>query len=110
MATVAGLGDMIGKGTGPLDGGINMPLKDKSGGIGGIGGGGGSATDGLGQIDSGAGTVRSALSTAANALGGGDRPSFQTFKKGGYVSKGGKLNLGSNRVSTTSKNKSNSNW
>jgi hypothetical protein len=81
-----------------------------------VGGGGGSATDGLGQIDTGSGTVRSALSTAASALGGGGggvttiggQPN--NYKKGGYVAKGGKINLGSGRVSTASKNKNCSNW
>jgi len=74
-------------------------------------GGGGSAQDGLGQIDSGSGTVRSALSTAASALGGGggSLPPGAIYKKGGYV-KGGKINLGSGRVSTASKNKNSSNW
>ena len=79
-------------------------------------GGGGSATDGLGQIDAGSGTVRGALSTAASALGGagggvttiGGQPGL--YKKGGYVSKGGKLNLASGRVSTATKNKNCSNW
>ena len=33
-----------------------------------------------------------------------------TFKKGGYVSNDGKINLGSCRVSTAVKNKNNSNW
>ena len=37
-------------------------------------------------------------------------PPGAVYKKGGYVNKDGKLNLGSGRVSTTSKNKSNSNW
>ena len=75
------------------------------------GGSSGSATDGLGLIDSGAGTVRSAINQASTALGGGGGglgPDF-AYKKGGYV-KGGKINLGSGRVSTASKNKSNSNW
>jgi hypothetical protein len=36
-------------------------------------------------------------------------PIGYSMKKGGYV-KGGKINLGSGRVSTTTKNKSNSNW
>jgi hypothetical protein len=36
-------------------------------------------------------------------------PPGAVYKKGGYV-KGGKLNLGSGRVSTASKNKSNPNW
>jgi hypothetical protein len=74
-------------------------------------GGGGSAQDGLGQIDTGAGTVRGALSTAASALGGaGGPPPGAMYKKGGYVSKGGKLNLGSGRISTASKNKNCSSW
>jgi len=80
-------------------------------------GGGGSAQDGLGQIDAGSGTVRGALSTAANALGGasGGLPPGAMYKKGGsvkgnYTSKGGKLNLGSGRISTSSKNKASPNW
>ena len=110
---IKGIGDM----TGTTGMSVVLPSYDGGGGgtspMGGGGGGGGSATDGLGQIDAGAGTVRSAISTAANALGGGGGSSLPvgaTYKKGGYVAKGGKINLGSGRVSTTSKNKSNSNW
>jgi len=77
-------------------------------------GGGGSAQDGLGQIDSGSGTVRSAINTASSALGGGgggsSLPPGAIYKKGGYVSKDGKLNLGSGRISTSTKNKNCSNW
>lgn len=113
MASISSLGGALGMpmikdipGFGGGDVGGTSPT-------GGGGGGGGTAQDGLGQIDSGAGTVRSAINTAASALGGGgggsDRPLYE-FKKGGYVGKGGKLNLGSGRVSTASKNKSNSNW
>ena len=110
---IKGIGDMTGAT------GMSVSLPSYDGGGGGTsptsGGGGGSATDGLGQIDAGAGTVRSAISTAASALGGGGGggavpAGSYTFKKGGYVAKGGKLNLGSGRVSTASKNKSNSNW
>ena len=51
-----------------------------------MGGGGGSAQDGLGQIDTGAGTVRGALSTAAGALGGaGGLPPGAMYKNGGKV-------------------------
>ena len=40
-----------------------------------------------------------------------DRPPIeQSYKRGGYVSKGGKLNLGSSRSSTGSKSKKSSNW
>lgn len=54
--------------------------------VGGGGGGGGSAQDGLGQIDTGAGTVRGALSTAAGALGGaGGLPPGAMYKNGGKV-------------------------
>jgi hypothetical protein len=109
---IKGLGGMTGDtGLSVVPGGTFLPA-----GVGGtspMGGGGSSAQDGLGQIDSGAGTVRSAISTAASALGGGgggELPVGATYKKGGYVGKGGKLNLGSGRVSTTTKNKSNSNW
>ena len=77
-------------------------------------GGGGSAQDGLGQIDAGSGTVRGALSTAANALGGagGGMPMYKKggSVKGNYTSKDGKLNLGSGRISTSSKNKASPNW
>jgi len=87
-----------------------FPLEGASGG----GGGGGGAKEGLDQIYTGAGAVGNAINTAANALGGGgggNPPAGTlTFKKGGYVNKNGKLNLGSGRVSTASKNKSNLNW
>jgi hypothetical protein len=108
---IKGLGDMAGTNEmsaipGTKGGGGAMPPM-----IGG-GGGGGGAQEGLGQIYSGAGTVGNAISTAAQALGG-DSGTFSPgpmYKKGGYVAKGGKINLGSGRVSTASKNKSNSNW
>lgn len=114
MASISSLGESIG---------ISKPGAPGVGG-GGIGptppstgpGGGGSASDGLSQIDAGAGTVRTAIGTAANALGAGgggqSAPNgpFPLFKKGGYVTKSGKINLGSGRVSTATKNKSNSNW
>ena len=117
MASISSLAGALGM---PMQGGIPGYGDGDTGGTSTTGGtsplgGGGSATDGLGQIDAGAGTVRSAISTAANALGngggggGGEKPMFE-FKKGGYVDKGGKLNLGSGRVSTATKNKSNSNW
>ena len=76
MTSIVRLGDMTGKGVGPDDGGIDMPIRDKTGGGG--GGGGGGAQEGLDQIYSGAGTVGNAVNTAAQALGGG----------GGYVSPG----------------------
>ena len=72
------------------------------------GGGGGSAEDGIGQINSGASTVSSALNSAKNALGGGgggaEPQGGYTFKKGGSIKKT------STKVTTASKNKSNSNW
>jgi hypothetical protein len=82
------------------------------------GGGGGSAQDGLSQIDSGSSTVAGAIGRAADALGGGGGGGGQIaqpqFKKGGSVKKytdsNGKLNLGSGRVSTSSKNSKQSNW
>lgn len=109
---IGGLGDMAGTNE------MSVMPGYRGGGGGGApyigGGGGGSAEDGFGQIDSGVGTVRGAINTATQALGGGgggsQLPIGATFKKGGYVAKGGKLNLGSGRVSTASKNKSNSNW
>ena len=108
---IKGLGDMAGTNelsVKPGMGGGTTPFNLPGG-----GGGGGGAQEGLGQIYSGAGTVGQAINTAAQALGGGGGDvavPYPNFKKGGYVGKGGKLNLGSGRVSTTSKNKSNSNW
>ena len=108
------------KGLGDMTGTNELSVKPSTGGggmmpplVGGGGGKGGGAQEGLGQIYSGAGTVGNAIGIAAQALGGGGgdiAQPYASYKKGGYVSKGGKLNLGSGRVSTTSKNKSNSNW
>jgi hypothetical protein len=89
-----------------------------------VGGGGGSASDGLGQINQGAGTVAGAISRASDALGsgggglmggGGTPPNndMTTYKKGGPVKKyssGGKINLKDCSVSTASKGKNNSSW
>ena len=104
---IVGLGDMLPGYGGDVGGVVGTSPT----------GGGGSAQDGLGQIDSGSGTVRSALSTAASALGGagGGLPPGAMYKKGGsvkgnYTSKDGKLNLGSGRISTSSKNKASPNW
>jgi hypothetical protein len=85
---------------------------------GGLGGGGGSAQDGLGQVNTGASTIASAIGQAQSALGGGGggmQPNTAMYmKKGGSVSKnyttGGKINLSSCGVSTAQKNKSQSNW
>ena len=110
-------------------GGI-MPVDDNTppemfkpptgkGGIG--GGGGGSAQDGLGQVNTGASTIASAIGQAQSALGGGgggggniSPPDAIMYKKGGSVKKnyttGGKINLSSCGVSTAQKNKSQSNW
>ena len=89
------------------------------------GGGGGSASDGLGQINQGAGTVATAISRASDALGGGGGGGLNgaigpspnndqtTYKKGGSAKKhssGGKINLKDCSVSTTPKGKTNSNW
>ena len=105
MATISSLSDMTptSSNSSASSGGGGMPAPGSGGGA-----GGSSVEDGLGQIDAGAGTVRGAVGTAVSALGGG-LPPGATYKKGGYV-KSGKINLGSGRVSTTSKNKSNSNW
>lgn len=116
MAVIESLGKMMPKMGTVNDGAGGTPLATGSG-------GGGSAQDGLGQIDTGSGTVRSALNTATSALGGGGGsslppgggggslpPELIMYKKGGYVSKGGKLNLGSGRISTATKNKNCSNW
>lgn len=81
-------------------------------------GSGGSAQDGLGQIDAGAGTVRSAINAAQGALGGGGGggglPPFGAFKKGGqvkrYTSADGRLDLKSSGTSTAQKGKTKSNW
>lgn len=114
MASISSLAGALGM---PMDKGIPSYGGGDAGGTSptGVGGGGGSASDGLGQIDSGSSTVRSAINTATSALGsgsggGGSSHPLYEFKKGGYVGKDGKLNLGSGRVSTTTKNKSNSNW
>lgn len=112
MAVIESLGKMMPKMGTVNDGAGGTPLATG-------GGGGGSAQDGLGQIDTGSGTVRSALSTAASALGGagagGGLLPGAMYKKGGsvkgnYTFKGGKLNLGSGRISTASKNKASPNW
>jgi hypothetical protein len=107
MAVIESLGQMLPKMVNVNEGAGGTPTATGSG-------GGGSAQDGLGQIDTGSGTVRSALNTATSALGGGGGssvpPALFPYKKGGYVSKGGKLNLGSGRISTATKNKNCSNW
>ena len=95
---------------------IYTPNPPSKGGIGGGGGGGGSAQDGLGQVNTGASTIASAIGQAQSALGGGGGGGAQPlpYKKGGSVSKnyttGGKINLSSCGVSTAQKNKSQSNW
>ena len=73
--------------------------------LGGGGGTAGSASDGLSQINSGSQTVSDALNRAQTDLSGG-------FKKGGSVKKrsDGKINLSHCSVSTSSKNKKQSNW
>ena len=92
----------------------SMPNPPSKGGIG--GGGGGSAQDGLGQVNTGASTIASAIGQAQSALGGGggSPPNTAMYKKGGSVNKnyttGGKINLSSCGVSTAQKNKSQSNW
>ena len=118
MASLAQLGTMMT----PADGNSPPPIEPPqmpSGPIGGkgIGGGGGSAQDGLGQINSGAATVGSAIGTAQSALGGGGgglQPNTAMYKKGGEVKKsyttGGKINLNACGVSTASKSKKNSCW
>ena len=75
------LGSIGGGSTSP----VNMPMP----------GGGGSAADGLGQINTGAGTVGSALSRASAALGTGGGggmvgAGMNPFKKGGKVSTKGR--------------------
>jgi hypothetical protein len=102
----------------------DLPGQPTGGGFGGIvGGGGGSASDGLGQINQGAGTVATAISRASDALGsgggglmgGGSSPNndMTIYAKGGSIKKhsnGGKINLKDCRVSTASKGKNNSCW
>jgi len=118
---IAGLGSMVRPGDTPSfsPAGELTPkfgAMPPGGGDGG-GGGGGSASDGLGQIHQGAGTVAGAISRASNALGGGGGGggSFPTaaYKKGGSAKKhssGGKISLKDCSVSTASKGKNNSNW
>jgi hypothetical protein len=119
---IAGLGSMVNPGNTPSFSPVGE-LTPKFGGGGG-GGGGGSASDGLGQINQGAGTVAGAISRASDALGsgggglmgGGSSPNndMTTYvKKGGSIKKhsnGGKINLKDCRVSTASKGKNNSSW
>lgn len=117
MTPMATLGGIMG-GIMPVDGNtppeMPKPPTGKGGIGGGLGGGGGSAQDGLGQVNSGASTIASAIGQAQSALGGGGGAQPQTYKKGGSVSKnyttGGKINLSSCGVSTAQKNKSQSNW
>lgn len=80
----SGLGNYIGidEPTSP-----EAPPPIGGGGKGGLGGGG-SAMDGVGMVDAGSDTVKSAISTASSALGGGgggggDFPKY--YKKGGKV-------------------------
>lgn len=94
---------------------VSTPLgmSTAKGVAGGGGGGGGGVQDGLGQIYSGANTVSGAVNAATQALsgGGGNQPTpGLLLKKGGYVDKKGKINLGSGRVSTAVKNKASKNW
>jgi len=116
MASIAQLGSMMTPANGDAPRPTDTPQMP-SGPIGGkgLGGGGGSAQDGLGQINSGAATVGSAIGTAQSALGGGGgNPNPTMYKKGGEVKKsyttGGKINLNACGVSTTSKGKKNSDW
>ena len=121
MTPMATLGTMTGGtriNSSPTPDGFETPtpMPPFGGGKGGIGGGGGSAQDGLGQVNTGASTIASAIGQAQSALGGGGggKAQPQVYKKGGSVSKnyttGGKINLGSCGVSTAQKNKSQSNW
>jgi hypothetical protein len=122
MTPMATLGGMVG-GIMPADGNtppeMPKPPTGKGGIGGGLGGGGGSAQDGLGQVNTGASTIASAIGQAQSALGGGGggtqpNNAAMYMKKGGSVSKnyttGGKINLSSCGVSTAQKNKSQSNW
>jgi len=93
---------------------------------GGGGGGGGSASDGLGQINQGAGTVAGAISRASDALVGGgggglmggggkgglgpdDVPNFAmtTYKKGGTAKKNSSSNSASSKISKVSTHEKN---
>jgi len=104
-------------GTGAPTVGVGGAPIGPSKGIGSSSGGGGTAQDGLSQINNGSSTVAGAIGRAADALGSGGgqvaEPQYM-FKKGGSVKKytdsSGKLNLGSGRVSTSSKNSKQSNW
>lgn len=125
MATnqqITGLGGLlsgvVGNSIGSTDNSFEPPqlgLPPSFGGGG--GGGGGSAQDGLGQVNTGASTIASAIGQAQNALGGsggGGGQFAQAFKKGGtakkYTTSGGRLNLSAGGASTAQKNKKQSNW
>jgi hypothetical protein len=123
MATIASLANLMGgSGAGAMtpaapqsiDSGTGSGGGSLGGSLGGGGGGGGSAQDGLGQVNSGASTIASAINTASNALGGSGQSGRPEFRKGGSVKKGytsgGKINLGACGVSTSSKGKKNSGW
>ena len=124
---IAGLGSLLAGVNANTPAYKDLPGQPTGGGFGGIvggGGGGGSASDGLGQINQGAGTVATAISRASDALGsgggglmggGGTSPNndMTTYKKGGPVKKyssGGKINLKDCGVTTASKGKKNSSW
>jgi hypothetical protein len=123
MATIASLASLMGgsdagaltPGRGPqqIDSGTGSGGGSLGGSLGG-GGAGGTAQDGLGQVNSGASTIASAINTASNALGGSGQSGRPEFRKGGSVKKGytsgGKINLGACGVSTSSKGKKNSGW
>jgi len=124
MATIASLaGLMGGSDAGAMTPAAPQSIDSGTGSGGGIGlggtGAGGSAQDGLGQVNSGASTIASAIGQAQNALGSGGGGSMaiegnKAFKKGGSVKKnytnGGKINLDACGVSTSSKGKKNSGW
>jgi hypothetical protein len=124
MATISSLTNLLGgSGAGamtPASTSLSGPLAATPFGTpsgGGSIGGGGSAQDGLGQVNSGASTIASAIGQAQSALGGSSgapnsgRPEF---KKGGsvkkYTTSSGRLNLSAGGASTAQKNKKQSNW
>jgi hypothetical protein len=95
----------------------NRPRNPFSGSLGG-GGGGGSASDGLGQINQGAGTVAGAISRASDALGGGGgglngaigtspNNDSTTYKKGGSAKKNSSSNSASSKISKVSTHEKN---
>jgi hypothetical protein len=117
---IAGLGSLLAGVNGNIPAYKDLPNKPSnpfSGSIGGVGSGG-SASDGLGQINQGAGTVAGAISRASDALGGGGGglngaigPSpnndSTTYKKGGSAKKNSSGNSIISKISKVSTHEKN---